>query len=43
MRYDIKSINNRRKNVEILKKIIGVILIILIREKSFLTKYDKFS
>lgn len=30
MRYDIKSINNRRKNVEILKKIIGVILIILI-------------
>ncbi len=30
MKYDIKSINNRKKNVEILKKIISVILIILI-------------
>ena len=30
MRYDIESINKRRKNVELIKKIINVILIILI-------------
>ena len=30
MRYDIEAINKRKKNVEIFKRIIGVILIILI-------------
>ena len=30
MKYDINSINKRKKNIKILKKILGVILIILI-------------
>ena len=30
MKYDIDSINKRKKNIEIIQKILGIILIIMI-------------